>query len=97
MGKSGVEGNVDNHWARIIGASTISTILSVGAAIGGGNNDSAKQRAFGGMGNQISGIGQQIAGRSINIQPTISLEPGHQFNVAVKRDMILTPYKSKIR
>jgi type IV secretion system protein TrbI len=98
-GQSGVEGDVDNHWARVIGASTISTILSAGAGIAGGNtnnyNPTYRQNAFSSMGQSVSGTGQNIVNRELNVPPTLKVPPGAQFNVAVRRDMILTPYNTK--
>ena len=49
-----------------------------------------------GMGG-INDITSQLTAKSIGIPPTITLSPGHQFTVTVKKDMVLTPYKSKGR
>lgn len=102
MGKVGVEGNVNNHWARIIGAATISTILGVGAGIAGdnsGNDNSflqnARGRAFGGAARGISDAGSSIVNRDLNIPPTITFNPGKQFVMAVKKDIVLPPFKPK--
>lgn len=101
-GQAGVEGNVDNHWARIIGASAISTILSAGAGITGdsfsnNNNQYPKsiERMFGGGAQSISETGQEITRRAMNIPPTIKIPPGRQFEVAVRRDIILSPFNPK--
>ncbi len=98
-GQSGIEGNVDNHWARLLGSATISAILSAGAGMAGGNssdyNPTVRQRAFGSMGQSISNAGQALFSRDANIQPTIKLYPGRQFDVTVKRDMILEPYNTR--
>lgn len=99
-GKSGVEGDVNNHWAKIIGASTISTILSIGAGIASDRNDqgniyyqSSTQRGITGATKGITSVGDQLTSRAMKIKPTITLPPGHQFNMAVKKDIILTPFK----
>ncbi len=102
LGQSGVEGDVNNHWARILGAATISTILTVGAGIGtdsisNSNNyqQNSMQRAGTSAGAAISDVGRNITNRSLDIQPTITVPPGYQFNVAVRKDMVLDPYKRK--
>jgi len=99
QGGAGLPGNVDNHWSRIIGAATISTLLSFGAGAttdNMSNNNtyyrSAKQSAVLGAAGNISDVGQNIADRAINVQPTITLPPGYQFDVVVKKDMVLAPF-----
>lgn len=100
-GRSGTEGNVDNHWAQVLGAATISAILSFGAGMVSdrfSNNSSqttARQSGFLGAGQQISGFGTTLANRAASIPPVMSLPSGTQFNVTVKRDMVLNPYKAR--
>ncbi len=99
-GTAGIEGSVDNHWARIIGASTISAILSIGAGIGGGNSSgnnypSWKERMGGGLAQSFGGIGSNIVNRELSVPPKLTLPPGHQFNISVRKDMIVTPYNSR--
>ena len=102
LGQAGVEGNVDNHWARIIGAATISTLLSVGSSMWGNQNANAsnyqsntRQNAAAGASQGFSNIGQDLTGKATGMPPTITLPPGHQFTVTVKKDMVLAPYKSR--
>jgi len=99
QGQSGIEGNVDNHWWRILGAATLSTILSVGigvasdrSTIANANYPSAKQGAILGGAGGIAQAGQSIVSRALDVRPTITLPPGYQFNIIVKKDMVLTPY-----
>ena len=99
LGQSGLEGEVDNHWGRVLGAATISTILSVGAGIAADaapdHNEyrrSTYQRAMLGGASGVNQVGQSIANRALDIRPTIKLNVGHQFHVPVRRDMVLTPY-----
>lgn len=104
LGQAGVEGNVDNHWARIIGAATISTLLSVGTAMWANRTTptsqtvngitSNQQNAAAGAGQAISNVGEQIAAKSLGVPPAITLPPGYQFTITVKKDMVLPPFKS---
>lgn len=101
LGQSGMEGNINNHWGSILGAATLSTILSVGAGIASDNvgdrnayYPNSKQGAVIGAADSIARTGQNITDRALHVQPTITIPAGFNFNVIVKRDMILTPYKS---
>lgn len=96
QGQAGIEGNVDNHWSRIIGAATLSTILSVGAGIASDSSDKnyypdARQRAMIGAAGGITQVGQNITNRALDIQPTITLPAGYHFNIVVKKDMVISP------
>jgi type IV secretory pathway VirB10-like protein len=102
LGQAGVLGNVDNHWARIIGAATISTLLSIGAAVYGNQNAnlannqvSTKQSAAAGAANSFSEVGQQLTGKAMGIPPTITVDPGYQFTVTVNKDLLLEAYKPR--
>lgn len=102
IGQSGMPGKVNNHWARIIGAATLSTVFSIGAGIAADRGRSpnyeypgARERAITGGVRGINQFAQNIANRSLNIRPTITLPPGYHFNVLVKKDMILTPVTRK--
>ncbi|CAL7962564.1 type IV secretion system protein TrbI [Gammaproteobacteria bacterium] len=102
LGQSGVEGNVDNHWARVLGAATISTLLSVGASMWGNqgiNNanmqSTGKQNAAAGAASSFSAVGQDLTSKAAGLAPTITLEPGRQFIVTVKKDMVLSPYRPR--
>jgi type IV secretory pathway VirB10-like protein len=100
QGGAGMEGNVDNHWLKILGAATLSTVLSIGAGVASDNSyqahsdyPSAKQGAILGAATSINQTGQTLVERNINIQPTLSIPPGFRFNIIVQKDMVLTPYK----
>lgn len=102
LGQSGVEGNVDNHWARILGAATISTLLSVGASVWGNQNantanyqTNTRQNIASGAASSFSSVGQDLTSKASGLAPTITLEPGRQFIITVKKDMVLSPYKSR--
>ncbi len=98
IGQSGISGDVNNHWARILGAATISTILTVGAGIGSDsisrNNyyQNSTQRGIAGGSQAINNVGQSITNQALSIKPTITIPPGKEFNVMVRKDMILTPF-----
>lgn len=100
QGQSGIEGEVNNHWGKVLAAATLSTVLSVGAGVaadntGGGTTyyRGAGQNAMLGAASGISQTGSSLANRAMEVQPTITLNPGFQFNIIVRRDMVMTPYQ----
>jgi type IV secretory pathway VirB10-like protein len=38
-------------------------------------------------------VGEQVVGRSLGIQPTITIRPGFPVRVLVTHDLVLQPYK----
>ncbi len=40
----------------------------------------------------LNQAGQQVIGRSLNIQPTLTIRPGFEIRVLVNRDLVLEPY-----
>ncbi len=84
--------------STIIGASCsrrrcCRTLLSVGSEAGYSGNESDIARALReGASNSTSQIGQQIVGRQLNIQPTLTIRPGFPVRVIVNHDLVLAPY-----
>ena len=93
-GYAGLEDEVDNHWGMLFKAAILSTVLSVGseAGISGNNNGSLAEAIQQGMSQSINQTGQQVVGRSLNIQPTITIRPGFPVRVMVTHDLVLEPY-----
>jgi len=93
-GYSGLEDEVDNHWGALFKAAALSTLLSVGSEVGVGSNESSLIQAIRRGGSQsFNQTGQQIVGRNLNIQPTLTIRPGFPVRVIVNRDLVLEPYR----
>lgn len=99
IGNSGVAGDVDNHWSKILGAAVVSTVLSMGAgavadqsANTNTNYQGSTQGAINGASGGISQTGQALTGKAINVQPTLTVPAGYQFDMIVNKDIILSPY-----
>jgi type IV secretion system protein TrbI len=108
LGQAGMEGNVNNHWAKVLGAATLSTMLSVGAGVasdgysnyGGYDNNSvyyrnSAQNAMLGAAGGVSQAGQQLTSQAMNVQPTLTIPAGYEFTIIVNKDMVMEPFKGK--
>jgi type IV secretion system protein VirB10 len=95
-GYSGLEDEVDNHWAELVKAALLSTLLGVGAELGSGadtgSNTNILQALRLGAANSLNQTGQQVVRRNLNIQPTLTVRPGFAVRVMVNRDLVLEPY-----
>jgi type IV secretion system protein TrbI len=95
-GFAGLEDEVDNHWGMLFKAAILSTLLSVGSEVGtsGGNGNSLAQAIRQGASQSFNQTGAQVVGRSLNVQPTITIRPGFAVRVLVTHDLVLEPYRS---
>lgn len=94
-GYAGLEDEVDNHWGMLFKAAILSTLLSVGSEAGTSNSENNLAQAIRqGASQSFSQIGEQVVGRSLNIQPTITIRPGFPVRVMVTHDLILEPYRA---
>ena len=94
-GYAGLEDEVDNHWGMLFKAAILSTLLSVGSEAGNSNNNqnSLVQALRQGSSQSFSQVGEQVVGRSLNVQPTITIRPGFPVRVLVTHDLVLEPYR----
>ncbi len=96
-GYAGMKDQVNNHIWRLIGYGALSSAFASVFQItqknqqsnGFGNTQSSSQIASAEVGRQFSQLGMQMAQRNLNIQPTIEIRPGYQFNVMVSKDVAL--------
>jgi type IV secretion system protein TrbI len=92
-GYAGLEDEVDNHWGMLFKAAILSTLLSVGSEAGTSNSENNLVQAIRqGASQSFSQVGEQVVGRSLNIQPTITIRPGFPVRVMVTHDLVLEPY-----
>ena len=92
-GYAGLEDQVDNHWGMLFEGAVLSTFLSIGSEAGANNNENALIQALRqGSSQGFSQVGEQVVGRSLNVQPTITIRPGFPVRVIVNRDLVLEPY-----
>ncbi|RVG25686.1 TrbI/VirB10 family protein [Sinorhizobium meliloti] len=93
QGFSGLEDEVDYHWGQLFKAAALSTLLGVGTQIGSDDEESEIAQAIRESAQgTASNVGQQIVGRQLNIQPTLTIRPGFPVRVIVNRDLVMQPY-----
>lgn len=93
-GRAGLQDQVDNHWGQIWRAALVSTVLSVGAEAGSGTDEAELVHAIRrGTSEGVSQTGRQLVGRSLDIQPTLTVRPGFPVRMIVTRDLVLEPYR----
>jgi type IV secretion system protein TrbI len=94
-GYAGLEDQVDNHWGMLFEAAVLTTLLGIGPEAGANNNENALVQALRqGSSQGFSQVGEQVVGRSLNVQPTITIRPGFPVRVLVTHDLVLEPYPS---
>jgi len=93
-GYAGFNDKVNNHYGRIFGNALLLSIFSSAIQLSQPQNNSdgnysSQEIIAGSLGQQMGQLGMQMAQRNMNIQPTLEIRPGYQFNVMVTKDMIL--------
>lgn len=92
-GYAGLADTVDNHWASIVKAAAISTLLGMGAQTGNTQSESDLVRALrDGAADSINRAGQRVVERELAVQPTLTIRAGMPMRVILSRDLILEPY-----
>ena len=95
QGFAGLEDGVDHHWRKLFGAALLSTVLGVGAQAGASESDNQILDALRqGAANSLNQVGQQVVGKSLDVQPTLTIRPGFPVRVIVTRDLVLEPLGS---
>jgi type IV secretion system protein VirB10 len=95
QGYAGLEDEVDNHWGSLFKAAILSTLLSVGSEAGTSDSENNLAQAIRqGASQSFNQTGAQVVGRSLNVQPTITIRPGFPVRVLVTHDLVLEPYRN---
>lgn len=99
-GYSGLSDIVNNHYWKMFSSVLLLSIFSAGAQLsqpqqGGLNNTLTNQQIlFAAVGQNLTQAGAQMIQKDLNIQPTIEIRPGANFNILVTRDMVFPgPYR----
>jgi type IV secretory pathway VirB10-like protein len=93
-GYAGFYDQVDNHYARIFGSSVMMGLITGGFELSQpsqGNNEinpSTSQVMGGALGQQMGQITLGMMNKNLDIQPTLKIRPGYEFNVTITSDLV---------
>ena len=95
-GDTGLRDQVNNHYARIFGASLAIGALGAVAEAGTGSvlTQSGADRMREGFGVSAAESSQQILDKFLNILPTITIREGHRVKVYLSGDLSLPAYNN---
>jgi type IV secretory pathway VirB10-like protein len=98
-GYAGFNDQVDNHYVRIFGNALMLSVIAAGVQLSQPHDNninggySSQQIMAAELGRQLGQLGMTMTRRNMDIQPTLEIRPGYEFNVMVTKDMILTPWQ----
>jgi type IV secretion system protein TrbI len=90
-GFAGLQDRVNQHWGNLLKAAAVSTLLGVGTELGADSEDDLTRALRRGSQDTVNQTGQQIVRRQLNVQPTLTIRPGHPLRVVITRDLVLEP------
>jgi type IV secretory pathway VirB10-like protein len=99
-GYAGFNDEVNNHYFKIFSSVLLMSALSAGAQLSQPQQSNTiftpptvGQTLAQSLGTNISNTGNMIAQKDLNIQPTLVIRPGYEFNISVTKDMVFPmPY-----
>lgn len=96
FGFAGLQDGVDRHWRALFGAAALSTVLGIGSDLGSSSQNSDLVQALRrGSQETLNRAGEDAVRRQLDVQPTLTLRPGHAVRVVVERDLVLEPYEAE--
>ena len=90
-GYAGLEDRVDHHWAGVLRAAGLSTLLAIGAELAVDEEDRLARAIRDGAVGTITEAGQRIVERELEVPPTLTIRPGFPVRVLVTRDLVIAP------
>lgn len=97
MGAAGLTDQVNHHYVRLFGSALMFSVFGALGQLSQPNTTTNgftnQQIIYGAIGQQLTQTAMQRLARDMNIQPTIKIRPGDNFNVLITRDVVLPhPY-----
>ncbi len=90
-GFAGLQDRTNYHWANMLKAALVSTLLGVGGELVTNNDDELLRALRYGTQDTVNQTGRQLVQREVNVPPTLAIRPGYPLRVMVTRDLILEP------
>lgn len=94
-GMAGFHDKVNSHYGKVLWSAFLGGAISAGVAATstkGAEQDSYQATAGAEAAKNFSQATQTIVQKNLNIQPTLIIRTGYQFNVLLSKDLILEPY-----
>lgn len=92
-GYAGFKDKVDRHFFELMGSVLLGATVAVASEAAQDNDDDDFTNSIlAGTATTSDQVIQQLVRRQLNVQPTIKIRPGYQFNVLVLADMVLPVY-----
>jgi type IV secretion system protein TrbI len=93
-GATALQDKVNNHYARIFGASVAIGVLGGVAQLGTGSaiNSGSSDRMREGFGVGMANAGEHILDRFLNILPTVTIREGTRVKIYISNDLLLPDY-----
>ena len=93
QGYAGLADKVDVHTWTLLKGVALSTLLGVGTQLTLGSSESDLVRAIRESTQQnTERAGQQLVGKALDVQPTITVRPGVRVRIVVHKDLLLRPW-----
>lgn len=96
-GYAGLADKVDVHTWQLLKGVALSSLLGVGTQLSLSGESDLVQALRESTQQSAAQAGQQIVGRSLNIQPSITVRPGWPLRVVVHKDIVLRPWSGQGR
>lgn len=90
-GFAGLQDRTNYHWANMLKAALVSTLLGVGSELVTNNDDQLLRALRYGTQDTVNQTGRQLVQREVNVAPTLTIRPGYPLRVVVTRDIVLEP------
>lgn len=94
-GYSGFHDKVKSHYGRVIWSAILGGAITAGVASAttdGSDDESYKATAGAEAAKNFSQATNSIVSKNLNVQPTLIIRPGYEFNILIDKDLILAPY-----
>lgn len=98
-GSSGFEDEVNHHYVRLFGSALLVSAFSAGISLSQPQNtsilqsQSTGQTATSALGQQLGGLGTELARKNLSTAPTIQIRTGYRFEIMVTKDVIIQPWR----
>ena len=94
QGSAGFKGDVNNHYTRLFGSAILMSIIGTGAQLAAPTPDyplaplTVKQALAQSLNSNLVNTSSSVTAKNLNIQPTLEVQAGYEFNISVTKDMI---------